>query len=87
MADILDKLTDKAEELKRLRDELRVQLDLGQMEARDLWEKAEHKWSEHEKKLAAVGHETGETLREVGVSVRQLLSDIHEHYRQIRKML
>ena len=85
MADILDKLSKEAEELKTLRDELRVKLDLGRMEARDLWEKAEKAWSEHEKKLVAVSHETGDALREVGVSVRKILSDIREDYRKIRK--
>ena len=87
MPDILDKLSEEAKELKTLRDELRVKLDLGRMEARDLWEKAERSWSEHEKKLVAIGHETGEAMREVGVSIRQILSDIRERYRQIRKLL
>ncbi len=87
MAGILDKLSEEAQELKKLRDELRVQLDLGRMEARDRWEKAEKSWNVFEDKLKVVGHETGEALRDVGEATKLVLEEIREHYRAIRKHL
>ncbi len=87
MAEILDKLSEEAQTLKTLRDELRVQLDLGRMEARDRWEKAEKSWNEFEDKMKAVAHETGGALRDVGKSSKRLLDEIGEHYREIRKLL
>lgn len=87
MADVLDKLAEEAQELKRMRDELRVQLDLGKMEARDRWEKAEKAWSEFEGKMKLVARETGAALRDVGDTTKLLLEEIGEHYREIRKRL
>ncbi len=87
MSEILDKLSQEAQELKTKRDQLRVQLDLGRMDARDRWQKAEKSWDELEEKLKVVAHETGEALRDVGKSTKRVLEEIREHYREIRKLV
>jgi broad specificity phosphatase PhoE len=87
VSEILDKLSQEAKALKTKRDELRVQLDLGKMEARDRWEQAEKSWDEFEEKLNVVAHETGEALRDVGKSTKRVLEEIREHYREIRKLI
>ena len=87
MSEILDKLSQEAQVLRTKRDELRVQLDLGRMEARDRWQKAERSWDEFEEKLKVVAHETGGALRDVGKSTKRVLEEIREHYREIRKLV
>ena len=41
-----DKLSEELNELKRVRDEIRVKIHLGKAEARELWERSEQKLEE-----------------------------------------
>ncbi len=87
MSDLGEKLEGEVEALKRARDELRVQIQLGKAEARDLWDKTEHRWHEVESKLKLVSREAEEPLREAGSAAREVLHEIGEAYKRIRRAL
>ena len=63
--------------LARLRDELRVQLALGRLDARDEWAHLESRWAKVKQVAESVAHEAGESLHDV-------LHDIREGYRKLR---
>ena len=87
MSELGDRLEREAQKLRQLRDELRVQLDLGKMEARDLWEDAEKSWVELEGRLKRLGHETGEALHDIGAASGKVLEEIRDAYQRLRKLL
>ena len=64
--------------LAQVRDELRLQLALGKLEARDEWEVAERKWADVKRLAAATADDAGETMHD-------LLGRIREGYRELRQ--
>lgn len=78
---------EELETLRTLRDELRVQLNLASKEARDLFAKAESSWQKLEARAEQVGRESAGALRDVSGAARNLLDEIKEAYRHIRKLL
>lgn len=63
--------------LARTREELRLQLHLGQMEARDEWARLEDRW--RRLKVAA-----GRAADDTGESFHDLLDTLREGYRSLR---
>jgi hypothetical protein len=63
--------------LAMLRDELRLQMALGRLEARDEWEASERRWQR-------VMHLAGETAHDVKDDLGQLLADIRKGYDKLR---
>jgi hypothetical protein len=59
-------------ELKQTREELRLKMHLGSMEAREQWEGLEGKWREFAAKarLAETGEEVEGSLRELGLDLK-----------------
>lgn len=80
-------LGDELEELRRVRDELRVKIHLGKAEAKELWEKTEHKLEEFEQKVKSVSSQVEEPLHDVGEAAKLLLDEIKDGYRRIRGAL
>jgi len=78
MAD-LQKLTD---DLKRARDEIKLKIKLGSMEAQDEWADLEKRWKAFREKA-----ELDRTAGEVGGTVKQLGSDLKAAYARFRKAL
>lgn len=87
MSERPDWMSTELEELRTLRDELRVRAHLGQMDARDRWEQAEKAWGQLESKLALIQREAQEPLHQVGEAARMLVEEIGEAYRHIRGLL
>jgi uncharacterized protein YoxC len=87
MTAIAEKISQELDELKRLRDELRVQIHLGTAETRDLWEKTEQRFAGLETRLKELKREVKGPLQDVGEATRYLLDEIGNAYRQIRKAL
>ena len=87
MSELVERLHQQVDELKRLRDELRVQAGLAKMEARDLWETSEARWEELEANLERLGREAREPLGKVGEAVKQLTREIGAAYQEIRKLV
>ena len=84
---VADELAKEVEELKRMRDELRVRIHLGKAEAKELWEKTESKLHEVEGKLKSVSAEAKEPLHDVGAAARLLVDEIKDGYKRIRDAL
>jgi uncharacterized protein YoxC len=81
------KFGEELEELRRIRDELRVKIHLGKAEAKDLWEKTEHKLEDFENKVKSISSQAEEPLHDVGEAAKLLLDEIKDGYRRIRSAL
>ncbi len=69
-------------ELAALRDEARVQANLGSMEARQEWEEAEAKWNHF---VAQAGlHETGQNIKS---ALEILGEELRASYERLKKAL
>ncbi len=70
------------EDLKQLRDELRLQMHLGSMEIQDEWEELEKKWTEftHKAELEATAKGVGSALETVG-------DELMKGYERMKKAL
>lgn len=75
------------EELKRLRDEIKVQMHLASNEARDEWEKLEEKWKVVNEKLRSVGYAANKSLDEIGEAAKATIQEIENGYERIKKAL
>ena len=86
MSELADRIGRELEELRTLRDELRVQVHLGKKEARGYFEKAEKSWHEAEAKLELIRRGSREPLEQVAEAARQLVREIGEAYQSIKKL-
>jgi CBS domain-containing protein len=77
-------LTGELDELRRIRDELRVQARLGRAEMRDRWEALERSLDELEGKAKRASRAAEPTLRELERDVRKLATELRDGYRRIR---
>jgi hypothetical protein len=80
-------LESELQNLRTLRDELRVQMNLAGKDARDLFEHAEKQWHHLEGRLKVVGAGSKESLERVGDAARGLVHEIQEAYQHIRRLL
>lgn len=87
MTDYKEKFDALADDLKRLRDELQLQVHLGKAEARDEWADLEGKWEQFENKMRAVGEEAGEAAKDVGTALEKLGGELKTGYERIKKAL
>lgn len=87
MSDWSRRIQEEVDELRGLRDDLRVRIHLGRMEARERWEKTEQDWEHLEGKLKLLAAESRESLEEVGEAARLLAEQIRESYRHLRERL
>jgi predicted RNA-binding protein len=75
------------ESLAQLRDDLKVRIHLGEMDARDQWQKLEPKWWELQRKVAAVERASASAAKEVTTAGNLLIEELFKGYDQIRKAL
>ena len=98
MSDWSDKFEEEVEDLRRVRDELRVQAELGKAEAKERWEALEKQWDHIEARLKVVGREAGSSAGEiakaakgageaVGKEARSILEELKRGYKHIRDVL
>jgi hypothetical protein len=80
-------LHEELETLRRLRDELRLQINLGGKEARERFESAERRWEELETRARSLGRESKAAAGEVGDALRRLAHDVKEAYEHVRRSL
>ncbi len=77
MADDLDKLL---ENMKTLRDEIRVQMHLAKAEMKDEWDTLESKFEDMETKLVDAAEETRQT-------VNVIADELNDAYKRIKARL
>jgi CBS domain-containing protein len=87
MSELGQKIDEELDALRRIRDELRLQMRLAQSEGKDLWDELERKYQELEGKAKLVGRQAEQPLQEVGEAARILLAEIREGYRKLRAAL
>lgn len=79
---------DTFETLARIRDELRLQMQLAKAEIRDEWEaRLEPKWEELKGKMEAFEGASMESGKEVASAVKLLLEELGASYDRIRKAI
>jgi len=87
MAELTDVINEELEQLKMLRDELRVKVHLGKMEVQERWDLAEKRWHELEGKLKLIQKESEKGIQDVSDAARELAHEISEAYRHIRTLI
>ncbi|MGI9325584.1 MAG: hypothetical protein ACR2PZ_10225 [Pseudomonadales bacterium] len=70
-------LKDLAVALKREREHLAVQMDLGRKEFKDEWQRLEAKWDQFESKVDDLGDDAKHTVKKLGDE----LEEAYEHLR------
>jgi len=87
MSDLTERLSEELAGLRELRDEYRVQMELGRAEVRERWERLEEDWHHLEGKLKLMRNESRGELEEISEAARLLLQQIREGYRHLRSLL
>lgn len=72
------------DDLRRVRDELKVQAHLAKAEMRTAWEKLDDRFGELERHGKQIARSAEEPLQQLQTDVRQLARDLREGYRRIR---
>jgi CBS domain-containing protein len=73
------------DELRRVRDELKLQAHLGKADARDVWERLEHRYAELEAQVKHIALRSEAPLHEIGESARKLMDELRNGYRELRR--
>ena len=82
-----DRLHKLVEDLKRQRDELRLQMHLGSLELKDEWDKLDSKLAQLTNRAQPLRAAVGESAEDVWEAVKILGSEIKEGFDRIRKAL
>lgn len=76
-----------ADDLKQIRDELRVQIHLAAADVRDEWEQLEKKWDGFRGRVDAIGRVAEDAAGDVGEALEQLGGELKKGYERIRNIL
>jgi hypothetical protein len=87
MSDLTERFSEELKGLRELRDEFRIQMELGRAEARGHWERLEEDWRHLEGKLKLMRNESRGELEEINEAARLLVEQIREGYRHLRSLL
>lgn len=82
-----DRIHKLVDDLKRQRDELRLQMHLASMELRNEWDKVDGKLADLTRRTEPVREAVGESAEEVWEAVKLLGTEIKEGFDRIRKAL
>lgn len=82
-----DWMKEELEGLRQIRDELRVQSELGQAELRDRFDGLEKRWHELEGKLRVLREEASEDVENVKDAARLLAAEIRDGYKHLKSRL
>ena len=81
------KLEGELEALQATRDELRVKLHLGKLEAQEQWDQIEQQWQHVESKLKVAGDTGREVAGDISEAASLTIDEIKEGYAKLRKLL
>ena len=79
--------SEEMENLRQLRDELRVQAGLGRAELREFWGDLERRWARLEGRLKRARETAREDSENVREAVRLLAHELRESYEHFRARL
>ncbi len=81
------KLERLIEKLETERDELKVQLNLAKMEAREDWEELEQKLDALRGRMKVIAAEAKDATSDVGAAAEVLAEEIKEGFAKLRRLL
>jgi len=87
MSDIDERIRREVDELRGMRDELKLKMHLGRMDAQERFERAEKDWERLESKLKVLADAGRESADDVGEAARLLVDEIRAGYRHVRELL
>ena len=87
MSEFQERIEKQMENLRRVRDELGVQLNLAGKDASDLWERLEKDWQHLEGRVKVVFEESETVAEDVGSTLSQAAEQLKEGYQRIKKLL
>jgi len=79
-----DWLKQELDDLRRMRDELRVQAHLGRAELRKRWETLERSMNDLDNKAKRAAQAAEPSLHQLEQDVRKLAADLRDGYRRVR---
>lgn len=82
-----ERLEKDLDQLRAVRDEIRVQLHLAKAEARDRWEELEGRFHEVEGRVRRVLQEAEQPAEEIGETLRAVFEDLRDGYRRVKDSL
>ncbi len=82
-----ERLERELEDLRAMRDELRVRLHLGKLDAKEQWEQIEKQWQHVESKLKLAGEAGREVAEDIGEASSLVIEEMKEGYIKLRKLL
>jgi len=80
----LDRLV---EELKQIRDELKVRVHLAAADAKDEWAQLEKKWDHMRARVERVGDVAEDAAEDVGEALASVGKELKKGYERVRNML
>ena len=87
MSEHKERYEEMVSSLKQMRDELKVQIHLGKVEAKDEWEKLEEKWQELQARGKPVAEAVEESAKDVGSALELVGAELKAGYERIKKLL
>lgn len=85
--DIKTEIEKTKDALQQQRDEIRVQIHLAKLEAKEEWETTERKFHTLENKIRDITLDASEASKDVLASAKQLVDDIQDAYERIKRHL
>jgi SMC interacting uncharacterized protein involved in chromosome segregation len=82
-----ERLEKELGDLRVTRDELRVRMHLGKLDAQDQWEQIEKQWQHVESKLKLAGETGREVAEDIGEAASVAVEEMKEGYAKLRKLL
>jgi len=82
-----ERLEKELEDLRATRDELRVRVHLGKMDAQEQWEQIEKQWQHVESKLKVAGEAGREIAEDIGEAANLAIEEMKQGYAKLRKLL
>jgi CBS domain-containing protein len=86
-ADWRERVSHEIDELRRLRDELKVRVHLGKADAKDAWERLEKLFHELDAHARRTAQRSEAPLHEMGDAARKLIDELRAGYRDLRRQL
>lgn len=87
VGDVKGEFEEEMDDLRRIRDELRVQIHLGKAEAIEQWEKLEGRFAEVEGHVRSLAKRAEEPVQDIAEAARLLIEEIGTGYKRLRELL
>ena len=85
--ELRERLEKELKDLRVTRDELRVRMHLGKLDAQDQWEQVEKQWQHVESKLKLAGETGREIAEEIGEATSLAVEEMKQGYAKLRKLI